>query len=68
MKPISKTQASLKLDTHNYKITENQIKIMNTVFQLHAIHSSIRKIMITTIKMKTPKMISTSSPDNDYDQ
>ena len=22
MKPISKTQASLKLDTHNYKITE----------------------------------------------
>ena len=35
---------------------------MNTVFQLHAIHSSIRKIMITPIKMKTPKMISTSSP------
>ena len=30
---------------------------MNTVFQLHAIHSSIRKIMITPIKMKTPKMI-----------
>ena len=44
------------------KITEIQIKIMNIVFQLHAIHSSIRKIMITPIMMKTPKMISTSSP------